>query len=302
MGSNGKTGKLNAQQLAHFLGWFSIGLGVAEVVAPRQLGRLIGIRGRRGLLRMFGLREIASGIGILTQHQPGSWVWSRVGGDMMDLAALGMAMRNDSARPSRIAVATAAVAGVTALDVLCGQELCRDTKVSDGATHVEKSVIVDRSPEEVYRFWRDFKNLPRFMQHLMSVEEISATQSHWIAKGPAGAAVEWNAEIINDKPNELISWRSLENSDVDNAGSVRFERAPGNRGTIVRVKLQYRPMGGKLGAMVAKLFGQAPEKQIKVDLYRFKQVLETGEIARTEGQPSGRSRSTSRKYDDFVRA
>jgi len=114
--------------------------------------------------------------------------------------------------------------------------------------------------------------------------------------------VEWDAEIITDKPNEVISWHSLEGSDVDHAGSVRFERAAGGRGTIVRVKMQYRPMGGRLGTAVAKLFGQAPEKQIKIDMCRLKQVIETGEVARTEGQPAGRPRSTSRKYDDLVRA
>jgi uncharacterized membrane protein len=122
-----------------------------------------------------------------------------------------------------------------------------------------------------------------------------------VAKGPGGTPVEWDAEIISDKPNDLISWHSLEGADVDNAGSVRFERAPGGRGTIVRVKMQYRPMAGKLGTAVATLFGQAPEKQVKVDLYRFKQVMETGEVARTEGQPAGRSSGTSRKFDDAVR-
>ena len=161
--------------------------------------------------------------------------------------------------------------------------------------------MINRSPEEVYQFWRELANLPQFMTHLICVEERSSTQSRWVAKGPGGAPVEWDAEIITDTPNEVISWRSLEGSDVANAGSVRFERAPGNRGTIVRVKMQYRPMAGKLGAAIARLFGQAPEKQIKVDLYRLKQVLETGEVARTEGQPAGRPRSTSRKFDDVVR-
>ena len=140
------------------------------------------------------------------------------------------------------------------------------------------------------------------MSHLESVQVLSPTRSHWVAKGPAGTQVEWDAEIITDMPNEVIAWRSLEGADVDNAGSVRFERAPGGRGTIVRVKMQYRPVGGTLGSAVAKLFGQAPEKQIKVDLYQFKQVIETGEVARTEGQPAGCSRSTSRKVDDLVQA
>jgi len=133
------------------------------------------------------------------------------------------------------------------------------------------------------------------------VKANDRTHSHWIAKGPVGTDVEWDAEIVTDKPNEVISWRSLDGADVKQAGAVRFERAPGGRGTVVRVKLQYRPVGGKLGSAVAKLMGKDPEKQIKIDLYRLKQELETGEIARTEGQPAGRSKSTSRKYDDLVR-
>ena len=154
---------------------------------------------------------------------------------------------------------------------------------------VEKSVTVNRSPEELYRFWRNFENLPRFMNHLESVKGTGEGRSHWVAKAPAGKTVEWDAEVYNEKENELIAWRSLEGADVDNAGSVRFEPATGGRGTVVRVTLKYDPPGGALGAMVAKLFGEEPSQQIEEDLRRFKQVMETGEAATTEGQPSGRS-------------
>lgn len=301
MANNGKCGKWNAQHLARGLGWFSIGLGVAQLIAPRRLGRLIGVRREHELLmRLLGLREITSGIGILTQRRPTNWVWSRVGGDVMDLALLGTSLQGGAARPSRVAAATAAVAGVTALDYFCGQELRRGQKAGDGSPHLEHSVVINRSAEELYSFWRDFQNLPRFMNHLHSVQVTSPTRSHWVAQGPAGTNVEWDAEIITDTPNEVISWRSLECADVANAGSVRFERAPGGRGTVVRVKMQYRPMGGVVGAKLAKAFGQAPEKQIKVDLYRFKQLMETGEIARTDGQPTGRPRGARSKVDTMV--
>jgi uncharacterized membrane protein len=159
---------------------------------------------------------------------------------------------------------------------------------------VEKSVTVNRSPEEVYRFWRDFQNLPRFMNHLESVTDLGNNRSHWVAKAPAGKTVEWDAEVYNEKENELIAWRSLEGADVDNAGSVRFEPAPEGRGTIVRVTLKYDPPAGKLGSLVAKLWGEEPSQQIEEDLRRFKQVMETGEIPTTEGQPSGRSASAGR--------
>jgi uncharacterized membrane protein len=159
---------------------------------------------------------------------------------------------------------------------------------------VEKSVIINRTPEELYRFWRNFENLPRFMNHLESVQVTDEKRSHWVAKGPAGRSVEWDAEIYNEKENEMIAWRTLENADVASAGSVHFETAPGLRGTVVRVVLKYDPPAGKLGAFVARLFGENPEQQIDEDLRRFKQLIETGEVATTEGQPSGRSASAGK--------
>ncbi len=159
---------------------------------------------------------------------------------------------------------------------------------------VEKSVTVNRPAAELYRYWRNFENLPRFMDHLESVRNTSEKRSHWVAKAPAGTTVEWDAEVINEKENELIAWRSLENADVDNAGSVRFQEAPGGRGTEVRVSLEYDPPGGVIGAAIAKLFGEAPDQQIQEDLRRFKQVMEAGERPTTEGQTSGRSATSGK--------
>ena len=154
---------------------------------------------------------------------------------------------------------------------------------------VEKSVTINRSPEELYRYWRNFENLPRIMSHLESVHVTGEGRSHWVAKGPAGTTVEWDAEVYNEKENELIAWRSLEGADVDNAGSVHFTPAPGGRGTEVRVVLKYDPPAGKVGAAVAKLLGEEPSGQVQEDLRRFKQFMETGETPTTEGQPSGRA-------------
>jgi uncharacterized membrane protein len=159
---------------------------------------------------------------------------------------------------------------------------------------LEKSVTINRPPEELYSFWRNFENLPRFMNHLESVRDEGGGRSHWVAKGPAGRSVEWDAEIYNEKENELIAWRTLEGSEVASAGSVRFEPAATGRGTTVRVTLKYDPPGGKLGAFVARLFGENPEQQIDEDLNRFKQLMETGEAAATAGQPSGRGASAGK--------
>jgi uncharacterized membrane protein len=300
--------RFNEEKIARGLGWFSIGLGLAGIAAPKGLTKLIGIRGNfNDLVRIVGAREIASGIGILTRRPdaPTSpfWMWSRVGGDAMDLALLGAASRLKKSNRGRIALATAAVAGVAALDAICSQRISRRNGARGGGPiRVAQSVTINRSPEELYRFWRDFQNLPRFMKHLESVRERGDGRSHWAAKAPTGTTVEWDAVITEDRPNELIAWRSLEGADVDNVGSVRFERAPGGRGSIVKVEVWYSPPAGVVGATVAKLLGKNPGRQIKEDLRRFKQIMEAGEIITTEGQPAGRASSASKRYDWTTRS
>jgi uncharacterized membrane protein len=160
--------------------------------------------------------------------------------------------------------------------------------------HVKDSVTIGRPIEELYRFWRNMENLPQFMNHLQSVQRLDDTRSHWVARGPAGMRVEWDAEIINEVPNQVIGWRSLPGADVVSAGSVNFDDA-GERGTRVSVHLQYDPPAGRLGALFAKLFGEEPSQQIREDLRRLKRIIETGEVPTTEGQPSGRERERRRK-------
>jgi uncharacterized membrane protein len=280
------------ERLANVLGWFSIGLGLAQVIAPRRVARMIGVNDdgeSSALMRTLGLREIASGVGILSRERPARWVWTRVAGDAMDLALLTSAMSSDDARKSRVAAATAAVLGVTALDVLVGTQLSRDDATTQRRPASQKKLLPVRAAitigqpiEVVYTFWRALENLPRFMNNLDEVTEIDERRSRWTAKAPAGTTVQWMAEIVNDRLNELIEWRSLPDSDVYNEGSVRFRRAPGDRGTEVHVELQWAPPGGKIGATVAKLFGQDPGQQLEKDLRHLKQVLETGEIVHSD--------------------
>ena len=201
-------------------------------------------------------------------------MWSRVAGDALDLASLGAAAASPDSNKGRLAFATANVLAVTALDVICAKQLSNGKQ----GIHAKASCIVNREPEEVYSFWRNFENFPRFMRHVESVQDLGDGRYHWVVKGPAGMTVEWDAMIVADDPGTVITWRSLENADVDNAGAVRFERAPGGRGTIVKVNLEYNPVGGVLGAAVAKLFGEEPEQQLDDDLRRFKQVMEIGEV------------------------
>jgi len=153
---------------------------------------------------------------------------------------------------------------------------------------VEKTVTINKSAEELYRFWRNFENLPRFMDHLESVQVKDDTHSHWKAKGPAKKAVEWDAVIINDVANEVIAWKST-NAQIANAGSVRFRSAPGGRGAEVTVNLEYDPPAGKAGMLVARMFGEEPTQQVQDALRQFRAIMEAGEIPTTDGQPTGRS-------------
>jgi uncharacterized membrane protein len=151
-----------------------------------------------------------------------------------------------------------------------------------------RSAVTIRHPVEVvYGFWRDFANLPSFMNHLASVEPSGDGRSHWTASAPAGTTVDWEAEIVEDIPNRRIAWSSVEGSKVGSSGSVTFTPAPGARGTEVRVELTYDPPGGALGKVVAKLFGEEPQQQVSDDLRRLKQVLETGQVVLSEGSPEG---------------
>jgi uncharacterized membrane protein len=271
----------SGKRLAKGLGWFSVGLGLTELLAPRTIANISGVsNAHTGLIRLYGLRELASGIGIFAQKNPAEAMWSRVAGDALDLVSLGVACTAPDAKRGRITFATTSVLAVTVLDVICAKQLSNGS--SSQGIHAKGTCIVNRPPDEVYTFWRNFQNLPRFMRHLESVEDLGDGRSRWMAKGPAGMTVEWDATIVADVPGETITWRSLENSDVDNAGAVRFERAPGGRGTIIRVNLQYNPIGGVIGATVAKLFGEEPEQQLDDDLRRFKQVLEVGEVVVSE--------------------
>jgi uncharacterized membrane protein len=153
------------------------------------------------------------------------------------------------------------------------------TRGADGI-RVTQSVIISRSPADVYQFWRKLENLPRFMKHVKTVERIDDERSRWVVEGPAGTEVEWTAKILADRENEVISWESLPGADVKNAGSVWFE-SEGNGGTEVRVILRYYPPTGRLGAAVAELFGEAPDQQLAEDLQRLKETLEVGFAAIT---------------------
>jgi len=272
------------EPLTKGLGWFSIGLGAAQITAPRKVAQLIGLGnmpGRQTFLRLCGAREIAAGIGILSGWKTHGWIWSRVAGDLMDIAALGSAMKSEDANKARLAAATAAVLGVTALDVYCGRELS-PAMSANGRISFRKTVIINRPRQEVYAFWRDLENLPRFLDRLESIQIRNEKLSHWRAKAPTGMSVEWDSEITLDEKDSRIAWRSVEGAEMKTSGSVRFDTATGGRGTLVTLEVEYAPPGGSIGATIARLFGAEPGQQIETGLRKMKQILETGDIVTSE--------------------
>jgi uncharacterized membrane protein len=278
-----------ADRLARGLGWASLGLGVVQLAVPDVVRRLAGVDDSavaRVMVPLVGVRELFHTAVLLGSRKPAPWVWTRVAGDAMDLTTLGCAVANrKGARRRRAAIATAAVMGITAADLYTA--LRQDRRPWSQGMTLHAAITVRRSREEVYRFWRDLTNLPRFMVHLESVQVTDERYSHWTAKGPGRRTIEWDAEIVEDRPGEIIAWRSDEGATVRNSGAVRFADAPGGRGTEVRVELRYDPPGGVVGAAFARLMGEHPDQQVRDDLRRFKQVLEVGEVVRSEGSPEG---------------
>lgn len=223
------------------------------------------VHSRRNISDVEKWLSIAAGTGLalygISRRKPAGWMLTALGGMLIQRGATGHCHVYEA-----LDVSTAP-----------GPDDTRQALGGDAGTIVEESVTINRSVEELYRFWRNLENLPQFMRHLESVERVTDTLSRWRAKGPAGT-VEWNAEIINEVPNKVIGWRSIEGSDVVSAGSVNFEDLGWGHGTRVRVRLQYSPPGGKVGAALARLVGRDAATEIREDLQRFKQIIETGEV------------------------
>ena len=292
------------EQRALGLGWLSIGLGLAELLAPRQVARLIGADEDDDTTRMtlmaYGARELTCGLGLLSEKRPEVWAWARVVGDVLDVATLGYAWSKNPPDSERTWSIAGSLLAIGALDLQTAIAVGREQRASGpSGIHVQQSVSVNRPREEVYAFFRDLENLPRIMYHLESVEQRDR-HSHWKARGPLGVSIEWDAQITEDRPGESIAWRSLPGADVSSQGRVQFRPGPGGVGTEVLVELAYEPPLGTLGAGVARLFGEEPSQQISADLRRLKQVLETGEVLHSDAsihsgmhpaQPSQKSRA-----------
>jgi uncharacterized membrane protein len=318
-------------KLTRTLGWASAGLGAPLVLASDAMARVLGIedgKRQRAVLTSVGAREWLAAAGLLGQGSP-AWLWSRVAGDLTDLALLGnelaghlpattgakargkkSAKAGAGSAQSRTAAATAMVLAITAVDLYAavsrGVRSRRNSEVS-----LTAAVTVTSPRRKAYERWRQLDGLPAFMAHLDDVTVTGPRTSHWRATAPFGRTVEWDAEITEDVPGERIAWRSLDpgengtqhgtgnrgkngknvsrnGSKIRNAGTVCFIPAPNGQDTEVHVTLSYALPAGKGGQAVARYFGEEPHQQLDDDLRRFKQVLETGEVVRSEGAPGGK--------------
>jgi uncharacterized membrane protein len=274
--------------LARGLGVASLALGVPPIARPGQVTEALGIADEprhRSAAQLVGVRELVVAAGLLLGRGRAGWLWARVAGDAIDVALLSRALRNhQGAGRQRTVAATAAVLGITAID--CYAAI---TRSGEGFTvHMTSSTTISRQPQDIYEYWRQLDNLPTFMAHLEEVRLTEEGRSHWRASAPFGRSVEWDAETTEDVPGQRISWRSTEGADIQNQGTVKFTAAPGGRGTEVHVELEYSLPAGKLGEAVARYFGEDPRQQLDDDLRRFKQVIETGEVVRSDGAPGGK--------------
>ena len=254
----------------------------------------------RAVVPLVGARELVHASGLLMSRRKSAWAWTRVAGDAMDLASLGVAIAHRGGhRRRRLVAVTGAIAGIAVMDVLTAVRATQAEKKNGslppawgsrkgGSMELTATTTIRKPAPEVYAFWRDLENLPTFMAHLEDVCTTGDRTSHWSAGAPFGKNVGWDAEIIDEVPAEKIAWRSTGKADVPNAGTVRFGPAPDGVSTEVHVVLVYEIPGGAVGKAVAKYFGEEPHQQLDDDLRRLKQVLETGEVVRSDGAPWGK--------------
>jgi uncharacterized membrane protein len=281
------------RQAAQRLGYLSLALGLGALLMPSRVARISGLEQHRSLLPLIGLRELTSGVGLLTAKKKAPWLWSRLVGDGMDLSVLlssALGVRN----PNRMnaAITTAVVAAVTAADVAASVRSSIGTDpagtISAPDAYVASSIIVNKSAQECYQFWRNPGNLTRISPMLESVTVLDERTSRWVVRGTAGTRIEWHSRITADAPGDRIAWRSTEGGDLYHAGVVSFQKARGGRGTLVNATMHFKVPGGRAALSLAKVLGVDPRTEIREDLRRFKQFLEAGEIPTTRGQPSGR--------------
>jgi uncharacterized membrane protein len=276
------------RQLGLALGWFSVGLGLLQILAPRGLGRAMGVGHHPVIMRLCGVRELVSGVGLLSERSPAAFAWSRVAGDALNLVLLRSALRSPGSSKAKIAAAATLMASVTAIDIFASQQMTRSALARPKEPlRAKLAISIAATPDKLYAFWRNVENLPKFMQNVVSVTAVTPLQSHWVANAPAGTQIEWDSEIVDDQPNKLIAWRTLPDSDFSHHGIVSFEPEPAGTGTTIHVDLYYRAPGGTFGIGLARILGEDPGSHLMQTLRRLKQLVETGAVVTPKTEPMG---------------
>ena len=262
-------------RLSRAIGWSSVGIGAAQLAAPGAIARVVGLEpeGRASLAsRMMGVTNLAIGAGLIVRPRRGSRMWARIAGDALGAGLLALTASGGRASSRRVATALAASGTILALDAIAARRMLRGHRPP---ALLVFAVTINKPPAAVYAFFRDFENLPRFMEHLESVEVQGERRSHWKARLPLGRVIEWDAEITEDRPDELIAWQTVDRSLFAHRGRVTFASAPGEEATEVRVSMEIGLPGISPSTTLANLLTRP---QIKGDLRRLKQVMETGEV------------------------
>jgi uncharacterized membrane protein len=275
---------MNVHRIAGRLGILSIALGAVELLVPGTVAKLLGAR-QPTWIRLFGLREIAAGIGILSGKQSALWMWSRVFGDLLDLGALLKLTTSWRRNEPPSGIAGAAVLGVTALDVWCATEL---SKTAGEDNRVVEKITVDRPAEDLYRIWRDPETLAQIHAHIAKVTPDGDGVTHWTLKG---VPLEWRAKWIDEEPGKRLCWRSLD-GNLSTNGWIDFNPAPGDRGVEVTLSLHYR-LESLPVLQAANFFKIIPERLTRHALRRFKSLAETGEIPSLDRNPTARPGPTA---------
>jgi uncharacterized membrane protein len=263
------------------LGWFSLVVGLTEIISPGAMGKLMGARPRAGLTRLFGLREVAAGLGLLSGRRTSLWLWSRVGGDVLDLASLGRLLSAKHADKENVSIVLGSVAAVTAIDLYCAIKASEKEAVPFAV--VEK-ISVGRPSAELFAWWRAPDRLARIMAHVAEVSDPGDGTTHW--KTHSGS-FEWVSEFTEERPGELLRWRSIR-GDLSSEGSVRFCPAPADHGTEVVLEWRIKPPLGDLGGAALQAFKIVPRKLSLHALRRFKSLAETGEAPSLRENPTAR--------------
>ena len=283
-----------AAELGLTLAWIGAGIGIAELLMPRAVAKTTGLP--PPFVRALGMRELLVSAGVLLRPRQPAWRWSRIAGDLLDLSLLAWAGRRTP--NGRLALITALFAGMTSLDVLATCDR-RGQSARQGhlpnSIRIHKSLYIQRPPEACYGFWRNFENFPQFMRDVESVQVVDATRTHWRLRTLQGKPVEWTVELFSDIPSQQLGWRTIADAPIAHSGVVKFLPAYGHSSTRLEIDILYKTPTAQSMDMSSMPFTEEPSRQWDDDLRRFKQLLETGEIATTLGQSSGRRSALARR-------